>query len=211
MAERGCKGVWLEILHLNYRQIAHMRPWQKDAIGEPIMARARKRNIAPELWDGIWNAYALADGYDMPYFSKGLPYPSEFANIMRGPYEHSFPVLQDFVNWCYAHKSDGETVTVDEFVDVLTPGLPKSKLKLHHYLGATAHDLWWTHNIPTDMTYGDLFRIMWAEPRTSQCPASMYCFAYAGSKGAPVVDANGLPLMVFDSRWFGTLYAEGDD
>ena len=211
MAERDVKGVWLEILHLNYRQIRNMKGWQTEALGEPIMKRARKRKIEPALWDSIQYAYTLAGSHSMALFSKGLPWPSDFVDIMRGPYAHNFSTIQDFVNWCYENKQDGDTVSADEWVSVLTRGLPQSQLKLHHYLGATAHDLWWTHHIPLNMTYGDLFRIMWSERRTSQCPANMFCFAYAGSKSEPVLDANGLPLMVFDSRWFHTLYAEGDD
>jgi len=207
MAERGCQGVWLETLHLNYRQCNAMTNRQKDALTEPIMKRARKRKIEPDLWDAIMWAYVLADVYETPYFSKGLPYPTDFVDVMRKPYDKSFPTLQDWVNWCYANKQDGDAVTCDEFVSVVTQGIPQRQLKLHHYLGATAHDLWWTHKIPLDMTYSDLYRIMWAEPRTSQCPGNMRCFAYQGTKEQPRLDAKGLPLMVFDSRWFETQYA----
>jgi len=210
VVDAGAMGVWMELLHLNIRQRRNMSEWRKEALTQPIMKRAYKRDVDADMWDAIWRVYDAVEERELPWFSLHSPLPSDYPALERALYEKTFPMSQDFVNWCYANKDDGDLVSLGEWLGAVGQGLPDGSLKLQHYLGATAYQVFWTHKIPNDLTYHDLLKIMWADPRTPQCPARVRCFAFAGSPDAPELDDAGMPLLRFDRTWFDTLFEQGD-
>ena len=205
MVNRGVRGVWIEILHLNYRQVARMTERERAAITEPIIKRAQKRNAPQEMWDHLYRAYDASYAVGLPHFSLGQPYPTELWDVARAPYKKAFPLLQDFVNWCYANRDDGDVITCADWLAALNQWpLPQGTYKLHHYIGATAHNVFWDHKVPLDLTYNDLLRVYWQEPRCSQWPGNIPCFGYLEKDGKRVLDDDGLPLMVFGGGiWSG--------
>lgn len=205
LVARGVKGVWMQRLHLSYQQVRRMTPRQREGLGQAVIERAKDKLVAPELWDKITEAHELADAAGIPVWSYGQPFPSAFYDHLRALYARSFPVLQDWVNWCYANCEDGAIVTFRDFADALRlSDLPAGAYKMTDYIRIHTYTLWRTRAIPYDLTYEDVCKLIWAEPRVAQCPANLLPFAYIEEKGERVLDDEGLPLMVFDSQCFDT-------
>lgn len=207
----GGEGAWIEILHLNYRQEARLSERERAALTQPIIDRARRKGADEAQWQALSLAYETCGELGLPFFSMGQPIASTFWQPFRACYPHSFPVMQDWVNWCYEHLEDGALVDFAAFAEVMGSGFPAGTWPIDGYLGNKAHNLWWTKAVPPQMTYLDLLKIIWSEPDLGLNPARMMCFALAADTDADgnlqvYADKAGLPLMVFSSQMFDDVY-----
>lgn len=206
----GATGVWIELLHFNYRQVARLPPSTVDALGEDLIARARRRRPAPGDFDHFMETRRLAQSLGMEVYSMGQPNRSGFWDPFEYVYPRLFPTMQGFVNYC--HDTGARVLSFEEFLSVVGPDLPDGRLPIDSYLGATAHQLFRTQRIPPQMTFSELLSIIWQDPRVKQCPARMYAFSYLGedledSDGWRMyVDQHELPLLVFTPSGDQTRY-----
>jgi DNA repair photolyase len=217
LARLGVWGVWIERLHLNYRQIATFKPWQQSSLGEGLMVRARKRYTAPNDLAHIMAARDLASVWNLAVFSVGQPTPSEYWAPWSEVYMPVFPTAQGWVNHCYAQGWErSRLITFEDFAGYFVPQLPEGRMGIDSYLGSVAHNLWWTHKVPPQMTFRELLGIIWTETRSRSCPARMPCFAQAGRYDPEAdswtlyVDERGMPYLVFDPAGFTTYYVDLD-
>ncbi|NLD74636.1 MAG: hypothetical protein GX649_18205, partial [Chloroflexi bacterium] len=212
LARLGVWGVWIERLHLNYRQIGAFKPWQHEALGEPLIARARRRSLAPGDMAHVMGARAMAQACGLEVFSVGQPTYSRFWEVWEDTYAKTFPTAQGWVNHCYEQGWAGSRlITFDDFSAYFAQRLPEGRMGIDSYLGAVAHNLWWTHQVPPRLTFQELLGIIWTEPRSRNCPARMPCFAMAGRHEADdswtlYVDELKMPYMVFDPDGFDSYY-----
>jgi len=101
----------------------------------------------------------------------------------------------------------------ETYAEVMEHWLPGGVLPLAHYLGATAHQIWRTHEVPRNMTYRELLAILWQDPRAKQALVRMPNFAFAALRAGKsdwiqLVDENEMPYVVFDPDGFETFYTE---
>ncbi len=210
LAQHGVRGVWIERLHFNYRQVRAMKPWQMEAIGPALVARSQKRRLAPDEFDYILHARDVAAQEGLEVYSAGQPNASDFMAPWRECYERVFPTAQEWVNHCDAQGWTDRLITFEDFSEFFVPRLPEGKLGIDSYLGSVAHNLWWTHKIPPRLTFRDLLGIIWCEPRTRNCPVRMPCFAYAArwqDEGwVQFVDEGQMPYIVYSPEGFTSYY-----
>lgn len=199
----GAWGVWIETLHLNYRQIGRMRDQARALVGEDLIRRARKRRLHEKDEAAFRAARDCARALGLEVYSNGQPNRSSFWQPWEAMYPKLFPTTQGFVNWCHDECERDDVLAFDWFADLLLPDLPAGEGPLDSYLGSTSRQLWRTHQIPTTMTFAQLLGIGWVEPRVKFCPARLPAFAYAGAEEAEeegwtqFVDGRGLPYLVF--------------
>lgn len=202
--EAGAEGVWIERLHLNIKQEANLTEKEKAAMGLDVIARAKKRSHAREDFQAFMLARQVAEDLGLEVFSKNQPNRSDFFRPWHEIYPNTFPTMQDFVNFCHEQGWENCVVDFDTFAEVMCASLPEGTLDIGHYLGATAHNAWQTHQLSNWMTYKQLLALAWQDPRISFCPARLTCFAYAGERDnndewVSLTDENDMPLMMFDS------------
>lgn len=210
--DAGAEGVWIEILHLNYRQEAKLTERERGALTQPLIDRARKKGADVTQWATLTRAYDACGELGLPFYSGGQPLPSDFWRPFRELYPRTYPTMQDFVNWCYANLEDGALIDFATFAAVMAEHAPPAGTwPIDGYLGNKAHNLWWTKQVPPQMTYTDLLKILWSETDLGTSPARMLCFVIPVEERAdgPVMwtDAEGLPLLAFSSQMFDGVYA----
>lgn len=208
--QAGVEGVWIEELHLNYKQEANLSPAERLAIGEDLIARSRKKVRDDADAELFFRARDIADGLGLHIFSNGQPTYSEIWNIYREVYPKTFYTNQDFVNFCIAEDLDGGMISYDLWDGIVSQGLPDGRFRMSKYIGASAMSLWETHNVPSKLTYKELLGVIWAVQRAKQSPVRMPSFAHAALKGEngwiQLVDDRELPYLVFDKHGAFTQY-----
>lgn len=195
---RGVYGMCAAMVHLHYKQIRNLSEKEKVAVTEPIVKRAQKRESSRaaerDLIDRA-NDYAASIGLEVSTY--GQPCRSEYDTPFVQLYKKTFPTTQEFVNACHDTLGPNDVIWFDEYADFMCERLPQGVLSIAHYIGATAHNMYWKMKIPSRMTYRQLLGLCWQNPESRYCPARMPCFAYVKNGDAEVVDDNGLPLLAW--------------
>ena len=192
----GVHGVWIERLHFNRKQSNRLTENERAGMGLDVVERAHKKIAEPDF-EHFLRTREMAHDVGLEVFSKNQGTASDFFAPWRALYPHTFPVLQDFVNWCHAEMPDGGLVTFEDWLGFMGPQFPAGEHAIDSYLGATAHNLWHTHTIPTTMTYSQLLALIWSEGRISMNPVRSPAFAMCKVGDAALVDEAGMPIMLF--------------
>jgi DNA repair photolyase len=210
----GAEGVWIETLHLSADQIAKMTARERAALGEPLLQLSRKRRPSPTWAAHRDLAMRLAHEIGTPPFAAGYHRPTAFWRPYEETYPFLFPTVQGLVNHAHETLADLDVLDFATFEAWALDLLPfaDEPANLTHYIGATAREV--VRGMPSAISYRDLLRLVWSEPRLSGCPARARCFAFAGRRDAAgwtgYVDYAGMPLMVFTASetGFDDYYAE---
>ena len=192
----GVWGVWIERLHFNRKQSGKLSDRALDAMGREVVERAHKRIARPDFAH-FERTREMASGVGLEVFSMNQGTRSDFFVPWRRLYADTFPVLQDFVNVCHEALPEGGLVSFEDWLNFMGPHFPAGEHGIDSYLGATAHNLWHTHTVPTTMTYSQVLALIWSEGRISTNPVRSPAFAMAKVGDAALVDDLGMPLMVF--------------
>lgn len=206
--ELGVKNVWIELLHFNKDQINIAR--QQGKVPESMLLRyeVRKRRNHSEAFDHLLRTrqIALEMGYET--YGTGQTTYSRYWDIYKSIYPKLLPTFQDWVNHCHDQGWDNDKlITFDEFVKFFLPLLPKGCKRLGHYVGSACHDIPaergkdWTNW----MSWSELLRISWSDPRLKWCPVRAPAFAYIPNedyhpkrnRGAVLRDEKGMPYIAF--------------
>lgn len=213
----GASGVWIELLHLSRDQKANLSAKGMAAIGEDRIRKASHLKPCVDDMRFFLDTRAEARFIGLDVFSIGQPEPSKFFDVWRAVYPKTFPAVQDFVNAAFA--SNQTMFTFDEFLATLGGELPTEPKRMAHYIGATTHKLLTKWTLPKKMTYRQLLRFIWQEPKAKANPTKMQCFAFAGecadakaNEWYTLVDEADNPMILFDESGFGNnLYADPRD
>lgn len=206
----GARGVWIEHLHLNPKQIVNLTVKERDGLTEPIINRAQKRTRSDAEMGHFHAALNTARAIGYEVFSIGQPIRSDYFAPYRRIYPQTFPVMQDFINWCHDRGDTDSLIDFAQFSSLMLPRLPKGRLNIGHYLGATAHNIWATHDISNWMTFTELLALIWRDYRAKQNPLRIPCFAFAAERENDEwiewLDDNDLPFVLFDPAGFDDFY-----
>lgn len=199
----GAEGIWVEPLHLSYRQRDRMTERGKQAVTLKVIENAMKRHPTPEsvaLYERTRQA-ALSAGVEV--YSVGQAIHSRFWLPYQELYP-TFPVMQDFVNLCHEELEDGALIGFETFADFFCDGLPEGVYPISRYISAKARLVLRENKVPSSMTYREVLAMIWSEPEIGSCPARIGCFSYAATKRGndwiQYVDDNQLPIMVFTKK-----------
>ena len=219
IAYAGATGIWVEPLHFQTNQLRNISPKAIESMGRETVQRvtvpasSKRRVCDMELFDRVremgWNA-------GLELMSVGNWTYSEFFDTDFDCYPRTYPVMQDFVNWCYENRDRGELVTFEDFLDVILPQLPKGVLGIGHHIASTTMHLWkgqGKDSLQNRMTYKTLLEYVWKHKEIKCSPMRVPCFGRAALRNAddtinPIVDDNGLPLLAFtpdeiqENEWF---------
>lgn len=214
IAAAGAEGVWVQALHLSSSQEKQLKPREREALGEEIIARAKKRPYHAIDMAHVDAVRAIAREHGLEVFSAGQGDRSDFFEIYRRHYPKTFPIMQDLVNLCHDEGLEkGALVTFADFCELMLPFLPEGIFQVGSYLGATGHNVireipGWTNRF----SYDALLRMIWDEPRFNLSPSQNKAFSYAvatdAAGGLLITDEEGLPVLAFtpDPKGWGDFY-----
>jgi DNA repair photolyase len=214
IANAGAWGVWTEELHLNFKQVANIPERGQDAISAPILQRAQKRKPERTMRNTWLEFRQMVKDWGLELFSVGQRDRSDYFEPFKRLYPHTFPTLQEFINYCHDSRLGiNDLIPFERFADFMLPGLPTGRLCIGHYVGSVAHTVCRSYEKWDNwMTYRDLLKMFWADPRIKSCPVRSHPFAYAAVREdgelKQLNDRNGLPYVVFNPDGFSQYYQE---
>jgi DNA repair photolyase len=210
----GAEGIWIDRLHLNYRQIGNMSEREKQAVGPDLIKRAQKRKPDPADYNQVVYAREIAHDLDLHVYSIAQPTESGFWSDLYGQvYDRVFPTNQDFVNACYAYNLTDTLIPWEFYRDLLVPMLPTGIWPIDSYIGAVAHNAWWGKKIPAQLSFEQVLALIWQNHQIRSCPVRIPCFAYASQWDnqaggwIQIVDEQRMPYLTFDPEGFDAIYA----
>jgi len=212
---RGVWGVWLERLHLNHWQEKQLTDREKASLGQDLITRAKKQATPAADFDHLMKARAIAQDVGLEIYTMGQNNRSDFWQPYRRLYPKTFPTIQDYINACYDLEiNDGDLLSFETLTAMCSDLLPSGVLQVGHYIGSTAHQICremgsaWSNQ----MTYEQLLRMCWSDPRIKMGVANNLPFSYAyvteDESEALLVDEQDVPLMVWNSEGHENLYVE---
>lgn len=195
----GAYGVFIEGLHISAEQ---RRRLKGDVIAPEIIARTKSKAIDADILREYENFCAMAIDADLEVFSFFNTRQTDFWKPYQKLYK-CFPIITDFINYCYREKNDFDCVDFNDFINVVG-GLPKIPFKLDSYafaLDRSMKDV----NLPVYATGNDLLKLFWSTPKFNVCPINHPMFAAVGQwvENENVFEIEGdLPVyMIKKSGW----------
>lgn len=207
LASLGVEGIWVQPLHLSNRQIANMSDREKAAMGETVLNKARQFRREPTMREAYLKTRYAAESHGMEVYDASQRERSDYFKPYKQTYAKTFPVAQDFVNWCY-DKGLGENdpIYFETWRDFFLPNLPTGTFALRNHIAAVQYSHFWkgerSQQIPQYMTYEKLLEIIWADHGILYHPCHINCFALAGDRNAEGryalhLDSNGRYILLF--------------
>lgn len=182
----GCEATWIQPLHLSAKQIENMPDLGKAGLGEAVLTKARKmRRDESNL--RIYHACREASlNHEMDVYDIGQPNYSQFFKPYQETYKKTFPLLQDFVNYCYeVDKQPNDPIYFEEFAAVMLPKLPKGVFPLRNHIGAAQFQWFWKEwddKIPKFMDYETLLKWCWKVNSIIYNPVNSHAFVWAAKR-----------------------------
>lgn len=215
IASRGAYGVWVEPLHLNSRQLKRIAEKDQLVMGSEVVAKAKKRLCPPDWREFIEHVKDLAVADNLEPYSTDQSRRSDFFEPYKQKYPKLFPTHQEFINHLVdSGTPDNSLITLQQYLEFFVPKLPEGKLRIGHYVGATAHNVCrefekWDNN----MSYEVLLMLLWNEGRIKLSPQSNDAFSRAcdrNSDGKLIerFDKYGDVILVFSQKGFSEYRVE---
>lgn len=161
LIEHNIKNVWIGRLHLNNKQRGGMSERELVAMGSDVMKRAAKKGLTG-IDLAIHNEFMnIAAGYGIEVYHTGMSTPSRYFDIYHETYPgKTFPVMQDFINYIWQTKNDGDLVRFSEWRKFILPKLPKGDWALRGYI--TSHyDIFKETKLPGKFSFGNVLDMFW--------------------------------------------------
>ena len=212
--DAGAYGITVEGLHFSHEQKVNFKNWQRQALGEEIIARSLKREPPADekneylkicdiikkqgidLWS-FWNRH-VSKMWD-PYFKR----------------YKCFPIVTNFINYVIQNKKDGDILTFKDFVNYSGGSIPNFEYKIESYVMSIARNIYREKQVPKTGTFLKLMYIFWSENRIKTCPAQHPFLSVVVRKNEyndleyVMVDGQ-YPVMMYNSKGFKSMYVFED-
>jgi len=190
--DSGASGTWVQGLHFNRHQLTRLSPRQQQALGPDLiqaaLVPAPRRD--PALY---WNTLETAKRVGLAVFCASHPFETPYWDKIRELYPVTFPVMADFVNWCWRNLQDDVMVTFEDYWAVIGPRFPDGEWRIGDFIRVQARNIDQTNSYSRKMTFRALAQIVWNDYRVFVSPARNRAF------GIPVgLDAEGEPVALSD-------------
>lgn len=113
----GVTDIWIQGLHLNAAQVKNMSEREAHAMGEDVIANAKKRSDQQQAYVRMVIKIAHEAGMS-PYF-PGMPTPTQYVENISAPYKTRFKTNHDYINYLYATKKSGDFVRFSEYYEFI--------------------------------------------------------------------------------------------
>jgi DNA repair photolyase len=198
----GAYGVWIETLHLNYKQRDALKSREKDALGSDIIKRAMKKHTASDDSEHFLKCRAIASELGLEIYSSGQATRSDIFQPFKQLYPKTFPITQDWVNYC--HDNAVEVFSFRDWYDFFAPKLPNfshNKMKDYIYQGIQKWQL--EFKLPNEFDYGQLLAFALSDKRI-RCaanPIQLHPCSYLALEDEDekihAINSEGFPCFVF--------------
>lgn len=160
------EGIWLEKLHLTaHQQRANMSRKQIKNLGDKVFEGAKKKSFTEEEQNFYYLVLGMCENKNLPTYSVGQPYRSDFFKPYREIYPNSWPTTQEFLN----HLIDNniEEFGFEDWFNFLAPYFPgdessQHSLYLYTSIGYNRRDC---NNVIAELgrprNYRDLLKAIW--------------------------------------------------
>ncbi|CCQ54032.1 MAG: radical SAM protein [Crocosphaera sp.] len=126
----GVEGIWIERLHLAaHQQRKNLSKRAIKALGEDVFDRAKKKSITDKERDVFDLFIGLCETLEIPYYSVGQPYRSDFFKPYREIYPKSWPTTQEFLN--HLIDNDIQEFGFNSWFDFMLPYFPEDESRQH--------------------------------------------------------------------------------
>lgn len=205
LVDLGVYGMLSQPLHFNSKQVANMTERDRQALGDDVILRGKRRENDKAMKDLIEDMKAIAKELGLETYQGGQGIPTDFFKSLPNLYPAIYPTTQDFVNHCYTKYKDGDFIYWEEYRDFFAPKLPKGVFPLRNHLAATQNMYWsgqWNDLVPKQMDYLTLLKWCWSVHDIAASPVNTKCFNWAATEQADgewikFVDDKGMPIVVF--------------
>jgi hypothetical protein len=160
LGEIGVWGCWIETLHLNYKQLREMHPKHKEALGEPIIESAMKRNAPQHVVNHYLRTRKAVQDAGMWVYSGIQCNYSEFFE-WGDCYETTYPTEQGFVN--HLITTGQEFVTYEDWRNYFLPRLPDigRQADIRKYITSQNQEWNLPFKIISKPSFGHIFLAAW--------------------------------------------------
>lgn len=207
LKSRGVKGIWVQGLHLSRKKQTNLTRYGRTALGSEVLDAA----IAPREWteclDKVREVREAANREGIPNYDNQQGTPTDYFDAYRAIYPKTFPLMQDWVNFCWEHYPPGQLLYFQDFLKFFSGKFPKGEWGLREHFCAIAHrNTLLGLYIPQRMDYSALLLETWRHLDTIVCPVNVDCFGWVaewekqdnGELGwTQYLDDNGLPILKF--------------
>lgn len=162
----GAYGVFIEGLHFSHEQKKRLKP---GAIDPAIIEKSLKKYPTDEDMAEYEKLCDIAIESGMEVFSFWNLRPTDFWEPYKKLY-HCFPIMTDFLNYCYRYKNDYDILDFNDFLKAVGP-LPNIPFKLDSYalsVNRSMKDV----KMPVFSSGIDLLKLFWSTPKFNICPVN---------------------------------------
>lgn len=219
----GVEGVWIQPLHLSHKQIAKMPDRDKQRLGEEILDQALVRNHAkyPAIGETMAALRDYANKVGLPVYDSQQAECTDYFKPYIEVYPRRYPLMQEFVNWCWEYLDPGDLVYFETWADMVLEQLPEGVWPIGQHIGAIAGPRFWSLvrdlGITNKMSYRELLRLIWDYKESGLCPVNVKAFRWAGDHEKQRdgtmgwtrwLDDNNQPILVFDPHAKDELWSQ---
>ncbi|TDX83960.1 radical SAM protein [Epilithonimonas xixisoli] len=123
-SEIGVKHFWINRFHLNYKQQSNLTDSQKEIFGPEFLKQAASKDINPETVKLYIALRDYAKEKDCEIIGTPSGHYESWFDDFYSIYPKTMPTQNDFFKWCEENKSEGDTISFDEFFDFFAPLIP---------------------------------------------------------------------------------------
>ncbi len=162
----GVEGVWFERLHLtDHKQRSNLSERAIEALGDDVFTRARKKSFTDDEQAFFTLFIGLCEQMELPYYSIGQPFRSDFFKPYRETYPNSWPTTQEFLN--YLIDNNISIFDFESWFEFMSQSFPDDEsaqhyLYLYHSIGYNLRDSGKViAELGSPKNYQELLRAIW--------------------------------------------------
>ncbi len=176
--KHNIKNVWIGRLHLNNDQQNNMSEKEKQAIGQVLLDRARKRGLSDvdEAYHSQFMQICKDEGVEV--YHTGGSHRTGYFDIYHETYQKTFPTMQGFINQIWDTKKEGDLVRFSEFLKYASPSLPTGEWALRGYI-ASQFRIYKHFSLPSKISFTNLLDMFWNDERIGRNMSTFQNFSYA--------------------------------
>jgi DNA repair photolyase len=179
LKECGVEGIWTQGLHLSLKKQENLTLYGRKALGEDVLTKAKRPHEWTECAATVSEIKAAADRINLPRYTGQQSMATSYFRPYRETYELTYPLMQDFVNYCHEKHSPGDLIFWEEFRDFFVEQFPLGQWSLREHFCAVAHrNSLLGLNIPQRMSYEEFLLEAWKHKETVVSPVNVDCFGW---------------------------------
>lgn len=204
--EIGVKYFWVNTFHLSYKQQANLTDRQKEIFGPEFLKRAATREITPEIIENYKTVVEYAQEHGCEIIGTPSGHSEGYFDELYSVYPKLMPTQNDFFKWCEENKSDGDTISFDDFFDFFAPLLPEIETNISSYVYNKSNLEDKTYN--KKQRFRNILHVYWDSKAGLNLPKHYPVFSWFKVQGAKkldwAIDNNGDRLMLYHPNEYNT-------